>query len=88
MALGITGGVTFGDVRQAVQKRQGWNKDCDAKGRERWSGTCPIENAPECRVPAGRENLGDVQQVLMACSACKPRDPGHLGRPLFLKHLV
>ena len=85
--LNTTGGVTFDDVRQAVQNRQGWNEDRDADGRERWYGPCPIQNAPGCRVSAGNENLSDTQEVLMACNACNRHDPGHLGRALFLNHL-
>ena len=79
--------VTFDDVRQAVQNRQGWNEDCDADGRERWYGPCPIQHAPGCRASAGAEHLGDKQEVLMACNACNPHNPGHLGLVLFLKHL-
>jgi len=79
--------VTFDDVRQAVQNQRGWNEDCDVDGRERWCGPCPIQDAPGCRVSAGAEHLGDRQEVLMACNACNPHDPGHLGRALFLEHL-
>ena len=59
MSLRTTGGVTFDDVRQAVQPRPDWNEDHDADGRERWSGPCPLA-APHsevaCRI-SGRDAL-------------------------------
>ena len=79
MRLKITGGVTFDAVRQAVHNRLGWNDDCDAAGRERWSGPCPIQAALGCRVSAGAEHLGDTQEVLRACAACNPDDRAILG---------
>ena len=90
MSLRTTGGVTFDDVRQAVQPRSDWNEDHDADGRERWSGPCPLA-APNsevaCRISAGQEHLDDEQEVLMACNQCNLSDPGHLGKWRFLKHL-
>ena len=79
--------VTFDAVRQAVHNRPGWNDDCDADGRERWSGPCPVQAALGCCVSAGAEHLGDKQEVLMACRACNPDAPGQLGAKCFRAHL-
>ena len=82
------GGYTFDAVRQAVRHRQDWKDDRDSDGRERWYGPCPLPpGRAGCRISAGSEDLDDTQEVLIACSACRPDDPGHLGGRLVAEHL-
>ena len=35
-----------------------------------------FQDAGGCRVSAGNEHLGDTQEVLMACNACRPQGSG------------
>ena len=80
--LTATYGVTFDQLRTAVQHREGWAREPQSRlaallGDETWQGTCPIHDRGFCRATKGTAPR-DTVEVLMSCTACNPDLPQHL----------
>ena len=80
--LDATFGVTFDQLRTAVQQREGWTRETQSRlaellGDETWQGPCPIQDRGCCRASKGKSPR-DTVEVLMSCDACNPDLPQHL----------